>query len=337
MIQSILGRVAAGENLSMEESATAIDLIMQGQFRDEQIALLLTALRAKGETAEEIAGAARAMRRHMVPIRSRHERLLDTCGPGGTQSKTFNISTTAAIVAAAAGVPVAKHGNRGVTSRSGSADVLAALGVNVEATTEQVQRCLDELGLCFCYAPLLHPAMKRVAAVRKQLGVRTLFNLLGPLSNPAGANYHLLGVGVAELRPLLAETLAKLGLKRALVATGEDGLADVTIGGSTHVTLVVDGRMSEQTWTPADFGLSVAPLDALEVSNVQESAALIRKILAGAAGPPRDVVVLNAAAALYVAEESDDLKQCAARAAEAIDSGAAGQMLEELAHMSNLE
>lgn len=336
MFQTILGRASAGENLTLEESAAAIDAIMQGQCRDEEIGLLLTALRAKGETADEIAGAAGAMRKHMVPIRSRHERLLDTCGPGGTESKTFNISTTAAIVAAAAGVPVAKHGNRSITSRTGSADVLKSLGVNVEASTEQVERCLDELGLCFCYAPLLHPAMKRVAAVRKQLGVRTIFNLLGPLTNPAGANYHLLGVGIPGVRPLLAETLAKLGMRRALVVTGEDGAADVTTGGMTAVTLVENGELSEMNWTPADFGLSVSPLNAMEVENPEASAALIREILSGAPGPARDIVVLNAAAALFVVEESEDLKECAARVAEVIDRGAARTLLDELVRVSHL-
>ena len=335
MFQSILGRVSAGENLSLDESAAAMDAIMQGKVRDEEIALLLTALRAKGETADEIAGAARAMRKHMVPIRSRHERLLDTCGPGGTESKTFNISTTAAIVAAAAGVPVAKHGNRSITSRSGSADVLQELGVNVEATTSQIERCLDELGLCFCYAPLLHPAMKRVAAVRKRLGVRTIFNLLGPLTNPAGANYHLLGVGIPELRPLLAEALSKLGLRRALVVTGEDGAADVTIGAATAVTKIDDGQLTEMIWTPADFGLGVSGSETLEVANPPASAALIREILSGKPGPPRDIVVLNSAAALYIVGQSDDLKQCASRAAEVIDSGAAESLLDSLVRVSH--
>ncbi len=195
-IPTLLGRVAGGESLSMPEMSAAIDAIMRGEWSDAQIGLLLTGLAAKGETVDEIAGAAAAMRQHMTPIRSRYAELLDTCGTGGGGSKLFNVSTTAAIVAASAGVPVAKHGNRSVTSRSGSADVLRELGVNVEATVPQVEACLNELGLCFCYAPLAHPSMRHVAAVRRELGVRTIFNILGPLVNPAGATHQLLGAGV---------------------------------------------------------------------------------------------------------------------------------------------
>ena len=193
---------------------------------------MLTSLRAKGETVAEVAGAAAALRQHMTPIRTRRSGVLDTCGTGGDGSGTFNISTAAALVTAAAGVPVAKHGNRAITSRTGSADVLAALGVNIEVEVAHVEQCLDELGICFCFAPLLHQSMKQVGPVRKQLGVPTLFNLLGPLSNPARAQFHLLGVGRAELRPLLAEALALLGVERALVVHGEDGLDEVTFGRS---------------------------------------------------------------------------------------------------------
>src|SRR3954465_1144804 len=216
--------------------AAAFDAIIRGQWADDPIGLLLTAFSAKGETGDEIAGAADAMRRHMTPIRSRHAEVLDTCGTGGGDSKMFNVSTTAAIVAAAAGVPVAKHGNRSITSCSGSADVLTELGVNINASTFQVEACLDELGLCFCFAPLAHPAMKHVAAVRQKLGIRTIFNILGPLVNPAGACYQLLGAGRPELRPPLAGAVAKLGTQRTLVVSGEDGLGDVTLAGATQVT-----------------------------------------------------------------------------------------------------
>ena len=224
-MNSLLGRLSAGEDLSRDEMTRAISQVMAGSCSEEQIALLLTALRAKGETVDEVAGAAAAMRQHMTPIRSRHDKLLDTCGTGGGGSPTFNISTTAALVIAAVGVPLAKHGNRSVTSKSGSADVLAALGVNIEASVPQVERCLDELGICFCFAPLMHPAMKHVAAVRRKLGVRTIFNLLGPLANPAGARFQLLGVGLPELRPLIASALRLLGTERALVVSGRDGWA----------------------------------------------------------------------------------------------------------------
>src|SRR6185295_16483467 len=264
-IASLLGHVAGGGNLSFEEMAAAFDAIMSGQWSDDQIGLLLTALTAKGETVDEIAGAADAMRRHMTPIRSRHAEVLDTCGTGGGDSRMFNVSTTAAIVAAAAGVPVAKHGNRSITSRSGSADVLTELGVNIQASTAQVTACLDELGLCFCFAPVAHPAMKHVAAVRKKLGIRTIFNILGPLVNPAGACYQLLGAGRPELRPLLAGALERLGTKRSFVVSGEDGLGDVTLAGSTNVTEVAGGQRREFTWRPEDFAIARQSLDGLQI------------------------------------------------------------------------
>ncbi len=334
MIQSTLGRLSAGENLSMDEMSSVIDAVMRGEWSDVEIGLLLTALRAKGETVDEIAGAATAMRRHMTPIRSRHANLLDTCGPGGTRSETFNISTTTAIVTAAAGVPVAKHGNRSVTSKSGSADVLAALGVNVEASVEKVEECLDSLGLCFCFAPLLHPSMKRVATVRKKLGVRTIFNLLGPLSNPAGASFQLMGVGIPELQLCLAEALAKLGTRRALVVTGQDRLADVSIAAPTDVIDVSDTALREFTWNPKDFGLETAPIDTLLVDGPESSAAMIREILSGKPGPPRDIIVLNTAAALFTVGVSPEPVECARRAAEAIDSGAAADLLARLVEKS---
>ena len=215
----------------MEQMAAAMGQIMDGACDAEQIARLLAALHRKGETVAEVAGAAAAMRQRMTPIRSARRDLIDTCGTGGDGSKTFNISTAAALVTAAAGVPVAKHGNRGITSRSGSADVLAALGVNIEADVACVEACLDELGICFCFAPLLHAAMKHVAPIRKQLGTPTIFNILGPLVNPASAPFQLLGVGRAELQPLLAEALLRLGVGRVLVVHGSDGLDEVTLGG----------------------------------------------------------------------------------------------------------
>jgi anthranilate phosphoribosyltransferase len=343
---SILGRVSGGENLSMDETAAAMNSIMDGQWSESEIGLFLTALAAKGETIDEIAGAATALRRHMTPIRSRHAELLDTCGTGGGGSKLFNISTTAAIVAAAAGVPVAKHGNRSITSRSGSADVLAELGVNINATVPQVEACLDELGLCFCFAPLAHPSMKHVAAVRKQLGTRTIFNILGPLANPAGACYQLLGAGRPELRPLLAGAMAKLGTKRTLVVSGEDGLGDVTLGGITYVTEVsalspartgaeLTNTSRDFTWRPEGFGIQQQPLTDLSVDGPAASAALIRQILAGNPGPARDIVILNAAAGLLTASKAPDPKTAATQAAEAIDSGAARTLLASLAERSH--
>jgi anthranilate phosphoribosyltransferase len=277
------------------------------------------------------------MRRHMRPIRSSRTGLVDTCGTGGGGSKTFNISTTAAIVAAAAGVPVAKHGNRSITSRSGSADVLAALGVNIEATVEQVEACLEELGLCFCFAPLQHPSMKHVAAVRRSLNRRTIFNLLGPLANPAGAEFHVLGAGIPSLRPLLAEAIAKLGTSRTLVVSGEDGLGDVTIAGTTHVSDIQGGSVREYVWTPADFGLETQSTIALMIDSPEESAAVIRRVLGGEKGAARDIVVLNAAAALIAAGIAASPSDGAERAALAIDDGSAAALLENLVKTSHRE
>jgi anthranilate phosphoribosyltransferase len=352
-IDQTLGHVAGGGNLSMDEMSHAIDAIMSGQWTEDQIGLLLTALAAKGENIDEVAGAAQAMRRHMTPIKSRHSEILDTCGTGGGNSKLFNVSTTAAIVVAAAGVPVAKHGNRSITSASGSADVLAELGVNINASVAQVEACLDELGLCFCFAPLMHPSMKHVAAVRKKLGIRTIFNILGPLVNPARACYQLLGAGRPELRPLLAGAMARLGTRRTYVVSGEDGVGDVTLSTTTNVTEVStrpfppegcgerdsltrsESVLREFTWQPEHFGIPRQALAGLTVDDPVASAALIRKILAGERGPARDIVILNAAAGLLVAGNVADPKSAAERAAVAIDSGAAQSMLERLAKKSH--
>ncbi|HEY4232794.1 MAG TPA: anthranilate phosphoribosyltransferase [Lacipirellulaceae bacterium] len=344
-ITSILGRLAAGESLSMHEMAAAMNAIMDGRWSERQIGMFLTALAAKGETVDEVAGAAAALRGHMTPIKSRHAELLDTCGTGGGGSTLFNVSTTASIVAAAAGVPVAKHGNRSITSRSGSADVLAELGVDINATVAQVEACLDELGLCFCFAPLAHPSMKHVAAVRKRLGIRTIFNILGPLANPAGACYQVIGAGRPELRPLLAGAMAKLGTKRTLVVSGEDGVGDVTLAAATYVTEVValallsgEGQgegLREFTWTPEDFGIQRQPLDGLSVAGPAGSAALIRRILAGHPGPGRDLVILNAAAGILAAGHASGPLPAAALAAGAIDSGAARELLVRLVDFSH--
>ena len=333
--QALLGRVSAGEDLSQEEMKFAIGQLMTGACEEQQIGLFLTALAAKGETVAEVAGAATAMRSNMTRIQSRHEKLLDTCGTGGGGSTTFNISTTAALVIAAAGVPLAKHGNRSVTSKSGSADVLAELGVNISASVAQVQRCLDNLGICFCFAPLMHPAMKHVAAVRKKLGIRTIFNLLGPLANPAGASCQLLGVGIPQLRPLIASALGLLGTEKALVVSGSDGLGEVTLADSTQVTEVDPAGEREYEWTSQDFGLQQSPLDTIQVASPEESAGIVRAVLAGQAGPARDIVVMNAAAGLLAAGRFDHPGEAARQAEEVIDQGLAAQLLEKLAVMSH--
>jgi len=334
-MEATVTRIEAGQNLSMGEMRAAIGQIMCGEGTDDQIARLLVALNRKGATVAEVAGAAAALRDRVRRIRTRRTGVIDTCGTGGDGARTFNISTAAALVVAAAGVPVAKHGNRGVSSRSGSADVLAALGVNIEADADRVEACLDDLGLCFCFAPLLHPAMKRVAAVRKSLGVPTLFNLLGPLVNPAGARFQLIGVGKAELRSLLAEALAMLDVDRAVVVHGEDGLDEVTLGGTTLASVVCGHAVTPLQWNPEDFGLARCPRDALLVEGPGESAAMIRKILAGQAGPERDVVLANAAAALWTAGQADTLAECVDMAAAAIDRGTASTLLHRLADYTN--
>ena len=336
MNHTLLGRVSAGEDLAQEEMADVIDAIMRGEWPDEEIGLLLTALRAKGESVAEVAGAASAMRKHMTPIRSERENLVDTCGTGGDGSGTFNISTAAALVTAATGVPVAKHGNRKISSQTGSADVLSALGVNVEAPVSSVERCLEEVGIGFCFAPQLHPAMKHVAVVRRKLAVPTIFNLLGPLSNPASAGFQLLGVGRGELRSLLAAALCKLGTQRAVVVCGADGLDEVTLAAPTHVTLVEGANQQEQTWNPQDFGFQLQSLEAIQADNPESSAAIIRSVLQGEAGPAREITVMNAATAIWTTRTSDSLEQAARLAEQAIDNGSAQDLLDRLARMSQL-
>jgi len=325
---SLLGRLAGGGDLSALEMEAAIDLLLQGATPENEIALLLTALHAKGETPDEIAGAARAMRRHMTPLRTTRTNVIDTCGTGGVGSELFNISTAAAIVVAAAGVPVAKHGNRSVTSKSGSSDVLAALGVKIDLPHDRVAQCLNDLGICFCFAPRFHPAMKHVASVRKALGFATIFNLLGPLCNPAGATRQLLGVGKRELHETMAQVLSRLGVERCIVVHGTDGVGEVSLSAPTEVIEVQGESMRSFAWSPADFGLPVQSQDRLRIASAAESAALIRGILAGERGAPRDVVILNAAAALWTAGVDSSVPGCAQIAAESIDSGHARDLLE---------
>jgi len=333
MIKSYLEQLIRGENLSAEQMRSVFERLMAGELADAHIAALLTALACKGPSSDEIAAAASVMREKVTRIPVSVE-TIDTCGTGGDGSRTFNISTTAALVVAAAGVPVAKHGNRGITSRSGSADVLAALGVNIEADVATVEACLEELGICFCFAPLLHKAMSHVAPVRRKLGVPTIFNILGPLANPAGATLQLLGVGREGLRPLLSKALAMLGTERALVVHGEDGLDEVTLSGTTRVSEIAAGRLREFAWSPADFGLSEIGLESLRVEGPAESAAVVRGVLRGQRGPARDVVIANAAAALWTAGRGPSVLDCARLAADTIDGGRAAELLAGLAQSS---
>jgi len=335
MIEQTVKRVEAGGDLSMERMAQAMRQVISGACGDALVGRFLLALRAKGETGEEVAGAAAALREQMTRIRTNRPDVLDTCGTGGDGSRTFNISTVAALVTAAAGVAVAKHGNCGITSRSGSADVLAELGVNIRADVGRVEACLEELGICFCFAPLLHSAMKHVAAIRKKLGVPTIFNILGPLANPAGAQVQLVGVGRPELQPVVAGALGLLGSRRAVVVHGADGLDEVTLADRTYVVETRQGVSRKFEWMPGDFGLDETDLNSMRVDGPPASAAIIRRILAGESGPPRDIVVANAAAALWAAGRAATVLQAARKAEETIDSGAAAELLARLAERSN--
>lgn len=337
MIKEAIDQVRAGQDLGMDEMQAVITRIMDGECEQPEIIALLTALHDKGEAVTEVAGAAAAMRAKMTRIACPHKRFIDVVGTGGDASSTFNISTAAAIVTAAAGVPVAKHGNRGYTSKSGSADVLSRLGVNIEADLPTVERCLAELGLCFCFAPLFHQAMRHVGPARQQISTPTIFNILGPLVNPAGAPFQLLGVGRARQQPLLAEAIKLLGAKRVCVVHGTDGLDEVTLAAPTTVMETRGGEIRSFEWTPADFGLPGHSREGMIVDSPEASAVIIRGILTGEQGPCRDIVVANAAAAIWTVEENADLRDCTMQAAEAIDSGVALDLINRLADMTHGE
>jgi anthranilate phosphoribosyltransferase len=304
--------------------------MLQGVWEDTETAALLIALRMKGETAQEIAAAASVLREHMLRLETGRPDVLDTCGTGGIGRGTLNISTAAAIVVAGAGVPVVKHGNRAFSSRSGSADVLAALGIVARQNPQWARHCLDSTGLAFCFAPYHHPLLRHVAAVRRRLQVRTLFNSLGPLVNPAGATYQLLGVGHPEMLERLAGALALLGTRRAFLVCGSDGLDEVTLSGTTSVREVQGSRVRAWEWTPRDFDLEPCALDEFSAQGPAESAAMIQAILHGHEGPATRVVLANAAAALLAAERVETLAQGVLRAREAVTSGRARQVLERL-------
>ena len=327
---SAIAHVQSGEDLSAEQTGHLIDQMLDGRADADQVAQLLLAIRAKGEAVDELVGAATSMRRHMTPIRHRYPILLDTCGTGGSGSGTFNISTTAAIVASACGVAVAKHGNRKATSLTGSADVLAELGVSIESDCERVERTLDEVGLCFCFAAKLHPAMKHVVAIRRSLGVPTLFNLLGPLCNPAGATHQLLGTTKPESQQKIAAALQRLGTKHSAVIRGTDGQDEVTLDGATEVIEITGVTQQALRWTPETFGLQAATAAELQAKDPADSAAIIRRILDGEKGAPRDVVVAGTAAALWLVGKASTLAEGAAVAQDAIDSGAAKAKLNAL-------
>jgi anthranilate phosphoribosyltransferase len=334
-MRGILETLLDRRDLSEAQTRELMTALMTGQVGEAETAALLIALRMKGETALELATAAVVLREHMVPLATGREGVLDTCGTGGDGSGTFNISTAAALVAAGAGVPVVKHGNRAVSSRSGSADVLAALGVGVEGDAVCARRCLDRAGLAFCFAPHFHPALKHLAPVRRRLGVRTIFNILGPLANPARADYQLLGVGRLALLDTLAEALARLETRHALLVCGEDGLDEVSLSAPTQVRVVRDGLVTRLVWTPEDFGLERCTAEDLKADGPAESAAIIRGVLSGAEGAARRIVLLNAAAALLAADRVGSPREGVALAEAAIDSQRARDVLENLIASSN--
>ncbi|MGB3097834.1 MAG: anthranilate phosphoribosyltransferase [Solirubrobacterales bacterium] len=325
--------VASGEHLTADHASTVLAEIMAGRSSDIQTAAFLIALRAKGETVPELVGLARTMRELAAPVEIDGHGLVDTAGTGGGPS-TFNISTTAALIAAGAGCAVAKHGNRSNTSKSGSADLLEALGVRIDLTPEQVVRCIEETGFGFMFAPAHHAAMKHVVPVRKELAVRTIFNFLGPLTNPAGASRQLLGVSDRRYQETIAEALAGLGCTHALVVAAEDGLDELTISGASRVIEVRNGRTEEWYLSADEVGLAESPLETIAGGEPADNAAITRAVLAGERGPHRDVALLNAGAAIYVAGEADGIDAGVRLATAAVDGGAAAEMLERLAVLS---
>ncbi|MBT3366426.1 MAG: anthranilate phosphoribosyltransferase [Nitrospina sp.] len=324
-----------GNDLSEDEMLSAMTQIMEGEVADSQLAAFLTALHIKGETVPEIVGAAKVMRAKAEKLDIKSTHLVDTCGTGGDGADTFNISTASALVSAGAGVIVAKHGNRAVSSRSGSADVLKCLGVNLDANLIVVKRCVDEAGIGFLFAPLMHKAMKHAAGVRKELGFRTVFNLLGPLTNPANAQAQVLGVFDVKWVQPLAEVLRDLGCLHALVVHGSDGLDEITLTGESQVAELKNGEVTSYSLDPKKFGFNYCDSDDLKGGTPEENATTIQKILDGEKGPRRDIVLINSAAAIYVAGKADSLERGIQLATNSIESGKAREKLEDLCRITH--
>ena len=349
MLKQAIHKVVDGLNLSEEEMEAAMDVIMSGQATPAQIGAFITALRLKGETVEEITAAARVMRRKATRIQVDNalinidrdeinldlETIVDTCGTGGDATNTFNVSTTTAFVVAGCGLRVAKHGNRSVSSLCGSADVIEKLGVNLDVPSAVVEKCLNQVGIGFLYAPALHGAMKYAIGPRREIGIRTIFNILGPLTNPAGANVQVLGVYNRELTPILAEVLGKLGSRSAFVVYGEGSLDEISITGKTHVSELNDGHVSTYTIEPENFGLPRANLNDIRGGDAQENADIVLSVLRGEPGARRNMVLLNAAAALVAARRAGDFQDGITQAAEAIDTGRAMEKLDGMRAITN--
>lgn len=335
MIKEAIAKLVKGEDLPKKEIELVMEEIMTGSALPTQIAAFLTAMRIKGETIDEIVGAAEVMRRHAVKIKTRHPVILDTCGTGGDESNTFNVSTIAAFVVAGAGVIVAKHGNRSVSSKCGSADLLKALGVNIEAEENIVSKCIDETGIGFLFAPALHKAMRYAIGPRREIGIRTIFNILGPMTNPAGATNQLLGVYSAELTGPIAEALGRLGSKHALVVHGKDGIDEVTTTDKTQISELKGGKVKTLEISPRDFGIKKVKPEELRGGDPAENAKIAMDILSGQEGPKSDIVILNAGCAIYAADKARNIKEGIKLAKESIESGAALEKLQELKETTN--
>jgi len=335
MIREAIQKVVRSEDLTREEAASVMTEIMEGAATPAQIGCFLTALRLKGESVDEITGFAEVMRDKVTRIACAREDVVDTCGTGGDGLLTFNISTCAAFVAAGAGCAVAKHGNRSVSSSCGSADVLKELGVNIEAEPAVVEKCLEEVGIGFLFAPKLHLAMKYAIGPRREMGIRTVFNILGPMTNPAGAKRQLLGVYDGALTDTMAQVLCKLGSDRVFVVHGEDGLDEISTIGPTQVTELSESQVRTHTIHPEDFGLPLSSMEDLKGGDAAANAAMLKDVLGGGKGPKRDIVLLNSAAVIVAAGKANDLKEGLELAADSIDSGQAGEKLKGLIEVSN--
>lgn len=335
MIKEAIKKVVEGKGLTQDEAHQTMGEIMEGKTTDAQIAALITSLRMKKETIDEITGFAKAMRAHAVRIKLEVADVVDTCGTGGDLLGTFNISTAAAFVVAGCGVHIAKHGNRSVSSAAGSADVLEALGVKIDVSPEAVSTCIDKIGIGFLFAPLLHPAMRYAIGPRKEIGIRTVFNILGPLTNPAFASSQILGVYDLPLTAILAEVLGNLGVRHALVVHGADGMDEISTTGETTISEFKEGKVKTYTINPEEFGLPRAQIEDFEGGSPKDNAETLRSILKGEKGPKRDIVSANASAALVAADKVTDFKQGLSLAEESVDEGKALEKLDKLIEFSN--
>ncbi len=336
-MKALLQKVVEGQDLSEEEMRVAMTGIMEGTVSPTIVGAFLTALRMKGETVSEILGAARVLRDKSEKIACPESPAVDTCGTGGDGADTFNISTTSAFVVAGAGVRVAKHGNRAVSSKAGSADVLSALGVKLDIDRSRVEQCLREIGIGFLFAPSFHPAMKHAAPIRKELGLRTVFNLLGPLTNPAGVPAQVIGVYDDKWRESIANVLKGLGCERAMVVHGEDGLDEITLAADTRVSELKGGNISEGVIDPTEFGFTYCCEEDLAGGDAEANAKILREILDGSGGPPRDVILLNAGAAIYTSGAVESLEDGIASARQSLNSGSARQKLKDLCRLTNAD